>query len=414
MVDTAVVVCPAGGLPEANLLETVRVAGLSLLTRVLLTARHAGIARFIVVASGDQQTSLRAALGREGRFHEPVEWQEPATDPRLPSGRCLVLLPSVVLTANALRMWLGQAPQADGIISSQGAGGGPVLVPADALGACVEAAGKGIEGLAAFLRRTANEGRLTWHPWDGLPPLSVRSAADAPAVERAMLKALRTPEDGPIVDRYVNRTVSGPLTRLLVRSPITPNQLTLVSLLTGLLAAWVLGHEGWWLSLLGLALFQSSVILDHSDGEVARLTFQFSPLGKWLDNWSDHVVDLTIIACLARRVSASMGLARVVGLGLAAAAGVTGSFLVVFFWTLRGGTEGAGASSRRAADTLISMANRDGFCLALWATVLIGRPAWFLWTLALGSNLYWLAWLVLCGLPSRAKAGEVGPGITGA
>ena len=83
--------------------------------------------------------------------------------------------------------------------------------------------------------------------------------------------------------------------------------------------------------------------------------------------------------------------------------GVTGSFLVVFFWSLRSGREASGEPSQRAAKTLISIANRDGLCLALWATVLLGRPAWFLWTLAIGSNIYWMVWLAVFGPPRRAR-----------
>ena len=48
------------------------------------------------------------------------------------------------------------------------------------------------------------------------------------------------------------------------------------------------------------------------------------------------------------------------------------------------------------------LANRDGLYLALWGTLLLGRPAWLLWALALGANLYWAAWLLVYGLPSRA------------
>jgi len=241
-------------------------------------------------------------------------------------------------------------------------------------------------------------------PWEGTMPEAVRSSADVPGVERRMLRALRTPEDGPIVDRFVNRTISERISLRLVRWPVTPNQITLASLLTGLLGAWVLRHDGAATSLLGLALFQCSVVLDHVDGEIARLRFQFSRLGKWLDNFSDHVVDLAVIAAIAWRVAVGGSGASVLALLGGAVLGVTGSFLAVFFWSLRGGKSTSGASSQRAAETMISMANRDGFCLALWATILLGRPVWFLWTLAIGSNIFWTAWLAVCGLPRRARA----------
>lgn len=230
-----------------------------------------------------------------------------------------------------------------------------------------------------------------------------------------MLRAQRSAEDGPIVDRFINRTISERITRLAVRGPVTPNQVTVASLLTGLLGAWLLAQTSFAASVSGLLLCQLSVVLDHVDGEIARLKFQFSRLGKWLDNFSDHVVDLAVIACVAWRVAVAGEAWSVAPLGIAAAAGVTGSFAVVFWWSLAERHASGNQKARRGVETLTSMANRDGFYLALWTTLLVGRPAWFLWTLAIGSNAYWVVWLALCGFPARTGTNRMstaahGPG----
>jgi phosphatidylglycerophosphate synthase len=402
MTETAIIVCPREGLSEAGLVAAVEVGGLSLLGRALLTARHAGCVRCIVVADAEQQSRLQAGVLREGRGGEAPEWREALTGAEVAGDRCVVLLPSAILTAGALRVWLAGMDAAAAVVAPDRSGRGPVVVPAAEAGACAAAARDGSEGLAAYLARAETAGRLRCLPWAGPAPQPLRTAADVPAAERGMLRALRTAEDGPIVDRYVNRALSAPLTRLLVRTPITPNQLTLASLLVGLLAAWVLAQDGGWSALVGLALFQASVVLDHSDGEVARLRFQFSRLGKWLDNWSDHAVDLAVIASLAWRVSPGLDAGQGLWLGLAAAFGVTGSFLVVFGWTVRGSGTTGGESSRGPADRLIALANRDSFCLTLWGALLIGRPLWFLWALAVGANAFWFIWLMVCGMPRRA------------
>jgi phosphatidylglycerophosphate synthase len=204
----------------------------------------------------------------------------------------------------------------------------------------------------------------------------------------------------------VNRTLSAILTRGLLNSRVTPNQVTGASLLTGLLGAWLLGGEGGARSLLGLILFQLSVILDHVDGEVARLKYLYSRLGKWLDNFSDHAVGLAVIAFLTWRVSAGHPAGYFIVLGLAAALGVTGAFLVVFGWSISGRQREVRttATARLLARVLSALANRDGFCLALWLAVLLGRAEWFLWALALGANAYWAAWLLIYGLPARSHA----------
>ena len=402
MIDTAVVVCPRADMPEASLLG-VRVGGLPLFARTLLTARQAGVERFVVVASEPQQAGLRFQLERDLRLRDRVQWAEPAEALPAPAD-CLLLLPTVLLEAGALRRWIERAA-ADGSLIAAEPGGGPLVVPARELSACVEAALGGVAGVTRYLARLQGQGPLCRVAWEGIDQHPLRSVEEVPEVEHRMIAAFRSPEDGPIVDRYVNRTLSARLSRRLVAWPVTPNQITVASLVAGLLGAWALHLEGVLASLAGLALFQLSMVLDHADGEVARLKFQFSPLGKWLDNFSDHVVDLAVIACLTWRVVVSGTTGHLALLGLASAIGVTGAFLVVFWWSLSGQPPEVRctAAARRVAPALSALANRDGFCLALWATLLLDRPTWFLWILALGANAYWMAWLLTYGLPPGAS-----------
>jgi len=34
--------------------------------------------------------------------------------------------------------------------------------------------------------------------------------------------------------------------------------------------------------------------------------------------------------------------------------------------------------------------------------MLLDRPAWLLWSLAIGANIYWVLWLVVYGVPPRS------------
>lgn len=403
-IETAVVICPRPGLPEASALG-VRVGGIPLLSRALLTAQRAGIQRLAVVASPAQQAALRGQVEADPRLRGRIRWLDPTEAPRPPAARSLVLPPSVLLDAAALAAWLVRAGGDRGATAPDGGWMGPLLVPAPLLPSCIEAALGGEAGLMRFLEQLQEVHRLERVPWDGARYGPVRSAGDVPAVERAMLAALRSPEDGPIVDRFVNRAAAGRLTRWLMPTPVTPNQITGASLATGLVGAWLLGTGGRLESLAGLALFQLSVILDHVDGEVARLKFLFSRLGKVLDNFSDHVVDLAVIGFLTWRVTGSGPANRFLTLGVAAALGVTLAFLVVFLWSVSGQPLEVRKTvpARLLARVLVALANRDGFCLALWITILPGRPDWFLWTLALGANAYWVAWLLVYGLPRRTR-----------
>jgi phosphatidylglycerophosphate synthase len=406
------VVCPRIDSPEAGLLVKL-VAGLPILTRALLTALQAGMRRLAVVAPAALQGALRAQLEGEERLRGRVEWLEPTDDLRVETATSLILPPSVVLDAGALREWLGRVVDEECVTATDGADAGPLAVPAALLRPCIQTAIQGQPDLKKFLEKLDEDGRLVRLPWQGGARQPVRFPGEVPAVECALLNAFRSPDDGPVVDRYLNRTVSAILTRGLINSRVTPNQVTGMSLLAGLVGAWLLGGEGGVRSLLGLILFQLSIILDHVDGEIARLKFQYSRLGKWLDNFSDHAVDLAVIAFLTWRVAKGHSPAYFIVLGLAAGLGVTGAFLVVFGWTMSGRQREARTTTtaRLLARVLATLANRDGFCLALWLMLLLGNPEGFLWALALGANAFWVAWLLVYGIPVRSRSAEAGSAV---
>ena len=81
---------------------------------------------------------------------------------------------------------------------------------------------------------------------------------------------------------YVRR-VSVHLTRALLRTPLTPNAVTWLMVVDGLLAAAVLTLPGLGAAAGVVALIQLQILLDCSDGEVARWRGISSPVGIYLD-----------------------------------------------------------------------------------------------------------------------------------
>jgi phosphatidylglycerophosphate synthase len=72
------------------------------------------------------------------------------------------------------------------------------------------------------------------------------------------------------------------LARLLSATPVTPNQITTLSLAAGLLAALLYAQDSW-ARHLGAVCFVLSFWLDHADGELARMTDRTSPFGHSYD-----------------------------------------------------------------------------------------------------------------------------------
>ncbi len=83
--------------------------------------------------------------------------------------------------------------------------------------------------------------------------------------------------------------------RPLVHSPVTPNHLTGMRLLTGIAASTALatGHTAW--INVGAGLFLFSMLLDRADGELARLTGTTSAFGHRFDLWTDALCDSLIL-----------------------------------------------------------------------------------------------------------------------
>jgi phosphatidylglycerophosphate synthase len=135
--------------------------------------------------------------------------------------------------------------------------------------------------------------------------------------EWAVIRTMNKSFEGP-VDALINWRFSMRITRVLARRSlaVTPNHVTLAAIAVGLVAAWLASRGGHALAALAGVLLEVNSILDSCDGELARLRFQYSKLGQWLDNLSDDIVDNVFL------IGVGIGLGGAWRwLGLAAAAG---------------------------------------------------------------------------------------------
>jgi phosphatidylglycerophosphate synthase len=102
------------------------------------------------------------------------------------------------------------------------------------------------------------------------------------------------------VDFYMHRPVARLIGTLLLRTPITPDQITIMSGVTGVAAGmslW-LGADRPPLRLAAAGLLWASVVLDCTDGYVARMRQQISRTGVILDGFVDAVVGLAVLLAM--------------------------------------------------------------------------------------------------------------------
>jgi phosphatidylglycerophosphate synthase len=242
---------------------------------------------------------------------------------------------------------------------------------------------------------------ISAHPSARLPagvcyPLrSGSGAAEIRAAENLLLRSLRKITDG-IFAYWFDRKISTAISRYLVRTRVTPNQISVFTVVPALLGAVLLAAPGRLLSGLGAILYLISTILDGCDGEVARLKYLESAKGARLDLLCDNIglvaLFLGIIVHAYFEVPGPQLLyagGAVVG-GLVAAQ-VIGYLLIARPRIRRGGGDGPLTPAEvKRRELYERLASRD-FAYLLPVLAFTGTLSWLVWATALGVNLFWIA-----------------------
>ena len=109
-----------------------------------------------------------------------------------------------------------------------------------------------------------------------------------------LLEKLKKNTDGPI-SRILNRPISIKISELLLKTKITPNQISLISFIVGLFGALFFYVGDYVFLVIGGILVHLSSIIDGCDGEVARLKLIETEYGGWFDAVLDRYADAIII-----------------------------------------------------------------------------------------------------------------------
>jgi len=219
-------------------------------------------------------------------------------------------------------------------------------------------------------------------PADVIAGVTITDARTRRAAARALLQSCRRSYDG-LGDRYVIRALSLRLSAVWCRLGITPNQITIVNILVGLVAV-ALAPLGTAVGFqLAGALMFVQVVLDSCDGEVARLRFLSSKFGMWLDNVSDDVIDIAFTVTLGLGLGGIWAWLGIVAAALrslcalmihvdVARAGRPGDIMSFTWFFDTGGEELAerfetSETSRPSVMGLVRAAGRRDFYVLVWA-----------------------------------------------
>ncbi|HEV2812117.1 MAG TPA: CDP-alcohol phosphatidyltransferase family protein [Solirubrobacteraceae bacterium] len=133
-----------------------------------------------------------------------------------------------------------------------------------------------------------------------------RAAADIQEYDedKVLLDSAVKAADGFFTTFFVS-TYSKYIARWAARRGLTPNQITMASVIVGFLAAAAFATGERWGLVAGAILLQIAFTTDCVDGQLARYTRQFSKLGAWLDSVFDRTKEYAVFAGLAIGYSAS-------------------------------------------------------------------------------------------------------------
>jgi CDP-L-myo-inositol myo-inositolphosphotransferase len=417
---TAVVVAPEDRhrvrSPQPTLLR--RVGGIRLLERTVRVLREAGVDRIVVVA-GHRAADLVAAAKEAHLEVELVvndDWEQ-GTSTSVLAGlgliqdpRCLVVMGDHVFEADDVRRLMvapGRNVQAvdrdprrqvggmsgtrpsrvktagDGRILALGAdledfdaldAGLSAIQVSDALAAANEAPASSWVGLRQRILAQGHE--MTTCEVSGLWA-TVDTPEGVRALERAMWQRYGPkPTDG-VIARLINRRLSGPLTRQLLRTGIAPDLATVLAFATTLAAAGLIATgDVWAMAAGGVGVLLGSA-LDGVDGELARVSGRASRRGAVLDTLLDRYADLAVVLALLLAAGATE---TAWAWGFAAACGC---LLVSYVHAI-------------GRDTDVRLLFRREFRLLLFAlAAIIGQPLLGLVTVAVAANLDVLRGVVL-------------------
>ncbi len=264
-----------------------QIAGLPLLLRAVLTLQRAGVAR-IVVALPEEARPDFDEVKAEPRVTADLQFTPLAADASplsaCPKGeRCLLACYEWLGPPSLYRAMLDDEADSLCAMGSDRAGSLMILTPSEGTDLT----------LAALTDRDDMSPFDTTAHWliDASTPGGQREAT------RALFEDCRKPVDG-IVSRHLNRHLSLFLSRHVVGLPISPNMMTAATFGVAVIAAAFATQGSYQAVAIGAVLMQLNSILDGCDGELARVRFEGSKLGQWLDTVGDDLSNIVFWAAL--------------------------------------------------------------------------------------------------------------------
>ncbi len=366
-----------------------KIAGVTAFKRLIFSLQRAGIENFIIFqqnSAPSQQHSVEASIESDLRFKSNLQWHGLQNESfpgnlnpikLLPELKKVLLVESnLVTTSGLIKDFINSSNAIEPVTitglfnETKDSDGIYLLLPSD------------IENYLrfGFLKKEVTSVTLSG-PW--FFRQRIKDSQSIQSIEKGLLEEHKL-HYHQFMDIWFNSIFSTKISSLLVKTFLTPNQITIFGLFIGLASGILFAQGNYWNILMGGVLLSITAIWDCCDGDVARLKFMESDFGEKLDTACDNIINIFIF------IGIMLGVARYDGLIQALIPFVLlmfgGSWIFYLIYFPKGG-KGSYFTNTPLYDVIQTLASRN-FIYVILLFSIFNKLNWFLWIAGIGSIIF--------------------------
>lgn len=309
--DHAIVVAAGTGIEDTNLSTygSIEFGALPQIKRLVITAQRSGIEHFTIITD-DHDSELKDILSNEKRITSSIEWLSIKDSFDFEDIHYLLIQSNLLTTPQALSDFMDRDLDNDNMfiltdtssdlwvrtdedqVKEVSPNGGKAVGAFIASGGLLNQYYSESKSLLKMVPEVVNAGGAKYAEFTGKYWMRLNEDLDtAKNAEDLIFNYVGKTATGWI-SRNINSKFSLPTSRQLIKTPLTPNMISIGINIIGSLCGifYALGHP-----VIGSLFMHTATILDRCDGEVARVKLMETKKGEWVDTISDQFTVLSFL-----------------------------------------------------------------------------------------------------------------------
>lgn len=309
--DHAIVVAAGAGIEDTDLSNygSIEFGALPQIKRLVITAQRAGIEHFTIITE-DHDSELKDLLTHENRITSTIQWLSIKDHLNFEDIPYLLIQSNLLTTPQALSDFMDRdldkndmsiltdtsadlwAKTDQDQVKEVSQSGGKVVGAFIASGGLINQFYSESKSLLKMVPEVVNARRAKYAEFTGKYWMRLNEDPNtAKNAEGLIFNYVGKTATGWI-SRNINSKFSLPTSRQLIKTPLTPNMISIGINIIGSLCGifYALGHP-----VIGSLFMHTATIMDRCDGEVARVKLMETKKGEWVDTISDQFTVLSFL-----------------------------------------------------------------------------------------------------------------------